>query len=59
MYNLQTALDERLAALKNKKTKSEQLVKVNDTSKEYIEYSLKQAGILNKNGEMVNKVVIS
>jgi len=58
MYNLQTALDDRLAALNNKKTSSKQKVKVNDVSKEYIERSLKQAGILNNNGKMINKVAI-
>ena len=43
MYDLHAALDERLAALNNKKIKSTQTVKVNDTSREYIERSLRQA----------------
>lgn len=59
MYNLQTALDERLAALKNKKIKSKQSVKANDISKFYIERSLKQAGILSKTGKMLKKVTVS
>lgn len=57
MYDLQIALDERLAALNNKKPKSTQTVKVNDTSKEYIERSLRQAGILNKNGKMAKWLI--
>lgn len=56
MYNLQAALDERLNKLKNKKTQSKQHVKVNDTSKKYIASSLKQAGILNKDGNVSCKV---
>lgn len=56
MYDLQSALDERLAALKNKKIKSNQSVKNKYTSKAYIERSLKQAGILSKSGKMLKKV---
>jgi len=60
MFNLQIALDERLAALKNKKIKprSQQNVQLIDTSKSYIEHSLKQAGILDKNGKMINRIFI-
>jgi len=56
MYNLQTALDERLAALKSKNIKKKQTVKSRYTSKAYIERSLKEAGILSKNGKMLKKV---
>lgn len=59
MYNLQAALDERLATLNNKKVESKQKVKLNNTSKEYIERSLKQAGILNKNGKITHRVAVS
>ena len=59
MYNLQIALDERLATLKDKKITSKQSVTANNVSKEYIECSLKQAGILNKKGKMINKVIIT
>lgn len=55
MYDLQAALDERLASLKSNKTQSKQPLKEN-ASKAYIERSLKQAGILNHNGKMVDKV---
>jgi len=55
MYDLQTALDKRLASLKSDKPHSKQTFTKN-TSKACIERSLKQAGILNHKGEMVNKV---
>ncbi len=55
MYNLQAALDERLASLKSNKSLSKKSLNKN-TSKAYIERSLKQAGILNRNGKMVDKV---
>ena len=55
MYDLQAALDERLASLKsNKSSQSQSAIKA--TSKSYIEGSLKRAGILNGNGKMVDKV---
>ncbi len=59
MYNLQTALDERLATLNKKKVMSNRKVKSNNVSKEYIESSLKQAGILNKDGKVTHKVAVS
>ncbi len=46
MFNLQKALDERLATLKNKKVADTQSVSSTYSSKECIEKSLKQAGIL-------------
>jgi len=55
MYDLQTALDERLASLKSNKTQSKQPYKEN-TSKADIERSLKQAGILNRSRKMVDMV---
>lgn len=58
MYNLQAALDERLASLRSKKSSSKHTVTVKAKfSKASIELSLKQAGILDRNGRMVNKVV--
>lgn len=57
MYDLQAALDERAASLKNNKSHSKQSVNPY-TSKVYIERSLKQAGILNHNGKMVDKVKV-
>ncbi|MEZ8550058.1 hypothetical protein AB6D12_21455 [Vibrio cyclitrophicus] len=56
MFNLQVALDERLATLKNKKLKKKQLVVSAYSSTEYIEKSLKQAGILNRNGKVIKRV---
>jgi hypothetical protein len=53
VFNLQKALDERLATLKNKKGASERAVASTYSSKESIVKSLKQAGILNKNGKMI------
>ena len=55
MYNLQAALDERLASLESNKLPTKQSLK-KKTSREYIERSLKQAGILNRNGKMVDKI---
>ena len=55
MYNLQAALDERLASLKGSKSQSKKSPK-KKISIEHIERSLKQAGILNSKGKMVNKV---
>ena len=59
MFSLQTAIDERLAALDHKKIKSKQEVSDNNIDKSHIEHSLQRAGILNKNGEMINKVASS
>ncbi|EGQ8248648.1 TPA: hypothetical protein L3V69_003094 [Vibrio parahaemolyticus] len=56
MFNLQTALDERLATLKQKKIKHKQFVVSSYSSKESIENSLKQAGILNRKGKMIKRV---
>jgi hypothetical protein len=56
MFDLQKALDERLATLKNKKVMYKQSVKSTYNSKECIEKSLKQAGILNKNGKMIQRI---
>ena len=58
MYDLQAALDERAASLKNNKFLSKQSHN-KYTSKADIERSLKQAGILNRNGKMVDKVKIT
>lgn len=57
MYNLQAALNERLASLKNISPGSNPSDKT--TSKEYIILTLKQAGILDQNGKMVNKITTS
>ncbi|EGQ7940890.1 hypothetical protein V4T70_004285 [Vibrio vulnificus] len=56
MFSLQTALDERLASLKKKKVSSKQSVAANDTTSEYIQKSLKQAGILDKKGKMIKRI---
>lgn len=56
MFSLQAALDERLASLKNKKVNSKQPVTTNDTTSEYIQKSLKQAGILDKTGKIIKRV---
>lgn len=56
MFSLQAALDERLASLKNKKVNSKQPVATNDTTSEYIQKSLKQAGILDKTGKIIKRV---
>lgn len=55
VFNLQTALDARLASLKKKKVENKQTVSVNNISKEYIKSSLIQAGILNDKGEVINR----
>lgn len=57
MFSLQTALDERLAVLKNRKVLTKQSVKVNNISKEYIQEALKQAGILSQNGKMIKRLI--
>jgi hypothetical protein len=44
MFDLQTALDERLAVLNNKKIVSKQSVSINDVSKEYIQNPLNKLG---------------
>ncbi|WP_272521811.1 hypothetical protein [Providencia sp. PROV202] len=56
MFSLQVALDERLASLKNKKVNSKQSVATNDTTSEYIQKSLKQAGILDDAGKIIKRV---
>lgn len=56
MFSLQVALDERLASLKNKKVNSKQSVATNDTTSEYIQKSLKQAGILDDTGKIIKRV---
>ena len=58
MFNLQTVLNERLATLKNKEVKQKESVASIYSSKESIEVSLKQAGILNKNGKMTKRVAL-
>lgn len=55
MSDLQAALNKRLACLESNKPQSKRSA-VNNTSRAYIERSLKQAGILDRNGKMVNKV---
>ncbi|SQD77753.1 hypothetical protein [Moritella yayanosii] len=56
MFSLQTALDERLAVLKNKKVKNKQSVTTNNITTEYIQKSLKQAGILNNKGKIIKRI---
>lgn len=56
MFSLQVALDERLASLKNKKVNRKQSVATNDTTSEYIQKSLKQAGILDETGKIIKRV---
>jgi hypothetical protein len=56
MFDLQKALDERLATLKNNKFSSEQSVRSTYSSKKDIEKSLQQAGILNKQGKMIKRI---
>ncbi|OAT54933.1 hypothetical protein [Providencia heimbachae] len=56
MFNLQAALDERLATLKKKKIKEKQFITSYNNSKESIEISLKQAGILNQNGKIIKRI---
>lgn len=57
MYTLEDKLKSRLANLKNK-DKSQNISKnyISNISSEYIENSLKQAGILNKKGKLTNMV---
>jgi len=52
MFDLQKSLNERIAALNGKKTKSGKKI---DVSKESIERSLKRAGILDENGNMIKR----
>jgi hypothetical protein len=56
MYDLQTALDERLANLKDRNSKSTQEQMMDCTIKEQILASLKSAGILDKNGKMIDRI---
>ncbi len=57
MFNLQKALDDRLAILKNNKNSpNKQSIQYSYNSNECIEKSLKQAGILDKNGKMIKRV---
>ncbi|MBT9098512.1 hypothetical protein [Methylovulum psychrotolerans] len=60
MFNLQEALDNRLAALECKKGRKavNQNHSLTDVSVDYIKRSLKQAGILNKKGKLVDRVII-
>lgn len=58
MYNLEDKLKARLANLKNKnKDTNNSKNYISNTSPEYIENSLKQAGILNKKGKLTNMVI--
>ena len=57
MFNLQEALDNRLATLEGKR--SRKAIDLNDTSLTYIKKSLKQAGIINKKGKLVRRVTIA
>jgi len=56
MFDLQKELNERLATLKNKKATSKQSINFPYESNESITKSLKQAGILNKNGKIIKRV---
>ncbi|CAM3850678.1 hypothetical protein VA7868_02314 [Vibrio aerogenes CECT 7868] len=56
MFDFQAALDERLAILKKKKIKSCQGERLHDCSKESIRKSLIDAGILDKHGQMIQRV---
>jgi hypothetical protein len=56
MFDLQKELNERLATLKNKKTISKQSINFPYESNESITKSLKQAGILNKNGKIIKRI---
>jgi hypothetical protein len=61
MFNLQEALDSRLATLEGKKVGKSisQNNSLNDVSVDYIKLSLKQAGILNKKGKLAKRVTIA
>ncbi|MDN3382544.1 hypothetical protein QL995_07655 [Pseudoalteromonas sp. APC 3358] len=56
MFDLQKALNERLATLKNKKVNSKQSINITFESNESIQKSLTQAGILNKNGKLIKRI---
>ena len=56
MFDLQKELNERLAILKNKKATYKQSINFPYESNESIEKSLKQAGILNKNGKIIKRI---
>jgi hypothetical protein len=53
MLELKEALQQRLAVLNGLPTKSENKV-ITNTTREYIAYTLTQAGILNEQGEIRN-----
>ena len=56
MFDLQKALDERLAILKRQQANPDQEPQADSISKESIIISLQQAGILDKNGKMIKLV---
>ena len=61
MFNLQEALDNRLAALEGKRSGKATAKNngLNDTSLTYIKKSLIQAGIINKKGKLVKRVPVA
>ncbi|MFZ2726507.1 MAG: hypothetical protein WAX77_09675 [Methylococcaceae bacterium] len=61
MFDLQEALDSRLAILEGKKNNKaiNQNNSLNDVSVSYIKQSLNQAGILNRKGKPIKRVTVA
>lgn len=57
MSSLEDKLKARLASLKQNDLKNQNINYISNTSSDYIKKSLKQAGILNKKGQLINMVI--
>ena len=56
MFDLQKKLDERLKLLKNRSKLPQHILKKENLTKEGIIKSLKEAGILDKDGHMIKHI---